>query len=151
VSARDKASGREQKITITASSGLSDTEIDKMVKEAEAHAAEDEKQKAAAETKNQAETTIFTAEKFMRDFAEKLPEDAKKQTQEGIDAVRKAEEGGDLDKIRAAVEALNQTIQTLGGRLYDQPGAGAQPGDQAAPGAGGSDGEDVVDAEFTEA
>ncbi len=151
VSARDKASGREQKITITASSGLSDTEIDKMVKEAEAHAAEDEKQKAAAETKNQAETTIFTAEKFLRDFADKLPEDAKKQTQEGIDAVRKAEEDGDLDKICAAVEALNQTIQTLGGRLYEQPGADAQPGDQAAPGAGGSDGEDVVDAEFTEA
>ncbi len=154
VSARDKASGREQKITITASSGLSDSEIDKMVKEAEAHAAEDEKQKAAAETKNQAETAIFTAEKFLRDFGDKLPEDAKTQTQEGIDAVRKAEEGGEVDKIKAAVEALNQTIQTLGGQLYEQPGAdGAPQGDQAAPGGeqGGSDGEDVVDAEFTEA
>ncbi len=151
VSARDKASGREQKITITASSGLSDSEIDKMVKEAEAHAAEDEKQKAAAETHNQAEAAIFTAEKFLRDFADKLPEDAKQQTQEGIDAVRKAEEGGDPDKIRAAVEALNQTIQTLGGKLYEQPGAGAPQGDQGAPGAGGNDGEDVVDAEFTEA
>ncbi len=152
VSARDKASGREQKITITASSGLSDTEIDKMVKEAEAHAAEDEKQKAAAETRNQAETTIFTAEKFLRDFADKLPEDAKTQTQEGIDAVRKAEEGGEIDKIKAAVEALNQTIQTLGGRLYEQPGAGAPQDDQGTPGdQGGSDGEDVVDAEFTEA
>ena len=153
VSARDKASGREQKITITASSGLSDSEIDKMVKEAEAHAAEDEKQKAAAETHNQAETAIFTAEKFLRDFADKLPEDAKTQTQEGIDAVRKAEEEGDVDKIHAAVEALNQTIQTLGGRLYEQPGAdGAPQGEQAAPGEqGGNDGEDVVDAEFTEA
>ncbi len=153
VSARDKASGREQKITITASSGLSDSEIDKMVKEAEAHAAEDEKRKADAETKNQAETAIFTAEKFLRDYADKLPEDAKQQTQELVDAVRKAEEGGDADKVRPAVDALNQHIQTLGGRLYEQPGEGAPQDDgaQDAPGAQGDDGEDVVDAEFTEA
>ena len=152
VSARDKASGREQKITITASSGLSDSEIDKMVKEAEAHAAEDEKQKAAAETHNQAEAAIFTAEKFLRDFAEKLPEDAKKQTQEGIDAVRKAEEGGDVDKIQSGGRRAEPDDPDARRQLYEQPGAGAPQGDQAAPGdAGRQDGEDVVDAEFTEA
>ncbi|MFN8449465.1 MAG: molecular chaperone DnaK [Anaerolineae bacterium] len=154
VSARDKATGREQKITITASSGLSDTEIDKMVQEAEKHAAEDAKRKEDAEIHNQAESTIFTAEKFLRDFGDKLPEDAKKQTQERIDALRKAEESGSADKIRAAVDALNQQIQTLGGSLYEQPGAaGAQPGAQPGgeqPG-NGDKGEDVVDAEFTEA
>ena len=150
VSARDKATGREQKITITASSGLSDSEIDKMVQEAEKHAAEDSKRKEAAELKNQAETSILTAEKFLRDFGEKLPEDAKKQTQERVDALRKAEEDGDADKIKAAVEALNQYVQTLGGQLYEQPDAapaGGAPGESGAPGA---EGEDVVDAEFTE-
>ncbi|MCC6804179.1 MAG: molecular chaperone DnaK [Anaerolineae bacterium] len=153
VSARDKATGREQKITITASSGLSDSEIDKMVQEAEKHAAEDSKRREQAEIHNQAESAIFTAEKFLRDFADRLPEDAKKQTQERIDALRKAEEGGDADKIRAAMDALNQHVQTLGGRLYEQPGAeGAQPGQQGGqPGGQGGSGEDVVDAEFTEA
>ena len=151
VSARDKATGREQKITITASSGLSDSEIDKMVQEAEKHAAEDAKRKEAAELKNQAETSILTAEKFLRDFAEKLPEDAKKQTQERVEALRKAEEGGDADKVRAAVEALNQYVQTLGGQLYEQPTAApSDGGSPGASGASGTEGEDVVDAEFTE-
>jgi molecular chaperone DnaK len=152
VSARDKATGREQKITITASSGLSDSEIDKMVQEAEKHAAEDAKRKEEAELKNQAETSILTAEQFIRDYGDKLPEDAKKQTQEHVDAVRTAEEGGDSAKIRAAVEALNQHIQTLGGKLYEQPASGA-PADGASDSQQGSangNGEDVVDAEFTE-
>ncbi len=148
VSARDKATGREQKITITASSGLSKSEIDKMVQEAEKHAAEDAKRKEEAELKNQAETSILTAEKFLRDFGDKLPEDAKTQTHERIDALRSAEQSGDATKIRAAADALNQHIQTLGGKLYEQPAA------EGAPGAGGSQqgpqGEDVVDAEFTE-
>jgi molecular chaperone DnaK len=151
VSARDKATGREQKITITASSGLSDAEIDKMVQEAEKHAAEDAKRKEEAELKNQAETSILTAEQFVRDYGNRLPEDAKKQTQEHIDAVRAAEESADPDKIRAAVEALNQHIQTLGGKLYEQPGA-TQDGaaGQQQQGGANANGEDVVDAEFTE-
>jgi molecular chaperone DnaK len=153
VSARDKATGREQKITITASSGLSDAEIDKMVQEAEKHAAEDAKRKEEAELKNQAESAIFTAEKFLRDFGDKLPEEAKTQTQERVEALRKAEEGGDADKIRAAVDALNQHIQTLGGSLYEQPGADGASGGEAPQGEApqGDKGEDVVDAEFTEA
>ncbi len=152
VSARDKATGREQKITITASSGLSDSEIDKMVQEAEKHAAEDAKRKEEAELKNQAEGAIFTAEKFLRDFSDKVPEDAKKQTQERIEAVRKAEEDGNADKLRAAVEALNQHIQTLGGKLYEQPEGATAGGENPPPGGSqGDGGEDVVDAEFTEA
>jgi molecular chaperone DnaK len=151
VSARDKATGREQKITITASSGLSDSEIDKMVQEAEKHATEDAKRKEEAEMHNQAETAILTAEKFLRDFGDKLPEDAKKQTQERVEALRKAMESNDATKIRTEIEALNQHIQTLGGKLYEQPSAAPeeqQPGAQQG-GQNGS-GEDVVDAEFTE-
>jgi hypothetical protein len=85
----DKATGRQQKITITASSGLSETEIDRMVKEAEKFASEDTKRKEAAEVKNNADSAIFAAEKVLRDFADRLPDDAKRQTQEKIDAARK--------------------------------------------------------------
>jgi molecular chaperone DnaK len=152
VSAADKATGRAQKITITASSGLSEAEIEKMVKDAEAHAAEDLKRKEEVEVKNTADSTIFSAEKVLKDFADKLPEDAKKQTQEKIDATRKAVEGGDLDKIKAATDALNQHIQTLGGSMYQQgasepaPGADPNAGQQQKPA-----GEDVVEGEYTEA
>src|SRR5690554_2411921 len=90
VSAQDKATGREQKITITASSGLTEEEIERMVKDAEQHAAEDARRKEEAEVRNQADSAVFAAEKFIRDYADRLPEDAKKQTQERVDAVRKA-------------------------------------------------------------
>lgn len=154
VSAQDKASGREQKITITASSGLKDDEIERMVKEAEAHAAEDARRKEIAEVNNQAESAIFSAEKLLRDFADKLPEDAKKQTQEHIDAIRKAQESDDLEKIRSAVDALSAHIQTLGGSMYQgEPAAAADSaGDNGASGGNSqTDDEDVVDAEFTDA
>ena len=152
VSAADKATGRAQKITITASSGLSEAEIDKMVKDAESHAAEDLKRKEQVEVKNTADSTIFAAEKVLKDFADKLPEDAKKQTQEKIDATRKAVESNDLDKIKAATDALNQHIQTLGGSMYQQGASEPAPG--ADPNAGGPQkpaGEDVVEGEYTEA
>ncbi|HVU13265.1 MAG TPA: molecular chaperone DnaK [Phototrophicaceae bacterium] len=150
VSARDKATGREQKITITASSGLSKSEVEQMVQEAERHAAEDVKRREEAEIKNKAESAVLTAEKFLRDFSEKLPADAKKTTQERIDAVRKAEESQDSAKINAAVDALNQHVQTLGGKLYEQPGPTAGGEGGANGGSNGPEGEDVVDAEFTE-
>ncbi|MBZ0285599.1 MAG: molecular chaperone DnaK [Anaerolineae bacterium] len=154
VSAQDKATGREQKITITASSGLSEAEIQKMVKDAESHATEDAKRKETAEVKNQADGALFSAEKVLRDFADKLPEDARKQTQEKMDGLRKAMEGDDLEKIKAATDALSQQVQTLGASMYQQPTAAA-PGteDGAAQGGNPQKGpdEDVVDAEFTEA
>jgi molecular chaperone DnaK len=153
VSARDKATGREQKITITASSGLKEEEIQRMVKEAEKFAAEDVKRKEAAELHNQAESTVFMAEKFLKDYGDKLPEDAKKQTQEKIDVIRKAQERNDQGDVKLAIDALSQYIQGLGGQMYEQPGAAA-PGAEQAGGEqkkkNGS-GEDVVDAEFTEA
>ncbi|MFO7321202.1 MAG: molecular chaperone DnaK [Chloroflexota bacterium] len=152
VSARDKATGREQKITITASSGLSEEEIQRMVKEAEQHAAEDARRKSQVEAMNQADSAIFTAENLLRDHGERLPEDGKKQAREKIDAVQKAKEGGDVTQIRAATDELMRYIQTLGASLYSQPGQGEpQSGSQQEGSKGGDSGEDVVDAEFTEA
>ena len=151
VSAQDKATGREQKITITAGSGLKEDEIQRMVKEAEKFASEDSKRKAQAEIRNQADSAIFSAEKLLRDFADRLPEDAKKQTQEKIEATKKALESNDVDRITAATDALSQHIQNLGASMYQQSG-GPQPGENGQQ-AGDSKkkGEDVVDAEFTEA
>ncbi len=152
VSAQDKATGRQQRITITASSGLNDNEIDRMVKEAEQHAAEAARRREVAEVKNHADGAIFTAEKLLRDYGERFPQEAKDKTHELIAAVRKAAEGDDTDTIKAATEALNQHIQTLGGSMYQDAGApdaaGAGSGGQAA---GSRPDEDVVDAEFTEA
>jgi molecular chaperone DnaK len=160
VSAVDKASGREQKITITAGSGLSEDEIEQMVKDAEQHASEDAQRKELVEANNQAESAIFSAEKMLRDFEDKLPDDAKTQTQEKIEAVRSAqkasEESGDPAPISAAVQDLTQYIQTLGGQMYEQPGAAE--GATSANGASSDDNknkspddEDVIDAEFTDA
>jgi molecular chaperone DnaK len=156
VSAMDKATGREQKITITASSGLSEAEIEKMVKEAEQHAGEDARRKETAEINNQAESAVFSAEKLLRDFDDKLPEDAKKTTTERIEAVRQAQSGGDSGAIKSATEALIQHIQSLGAQMYEQPEAPAEGGKQEQDGTNGSQkdsksDEDVIDAEFTDA
>jgi molecular chaperone DnaK len=150
VSAQDKATGREQKITITSGSGLKEDEIERMVEEAEKFRAEDAQRRESAEARNQAETTIFSAEKLLRDFADKLPEDAKTATQEKIDAVRSALEGEDTERITTTTEALAQQIQMLGGQMYQQTDA-APPTDSGGDDSGGSDDEDIVDAEFEEA
>lgn len=148
VSAKDKATGKEQKITITASSGLSDDEVDKMVQEAEKFASEDAERKEVAEVANQAESTIFQAEKLIRDYKDKLPEDAVKQTEEKIEGVRKAQADNNISEIKAATEALAQQLQSLGAQMYEdvQPAADAAGDGAAQP----DDDEDVIDAEFTE-
>ncbi len=151
VSAREKATGREQKITITASSGRSEAEIQRMVREAEAHASEDSRKTEQAEAHNQAETAVFNAEKFLRDFDDRLPEDAKTQTRERIASTQQAIDSNNLEGMKSAKQALMQHIQTLGGRLYEQPGAQGAPQDAAQGGQQRKPGEDVVDAEFTEA
>lgn len=148
VSAQDKATGRKQHITITASSGLSDNEIDTMIKEAEKHASEDAKRREMAEVNNHADSAVFAAEKLLRDYGDKIPETAKTITNERIQEVTKAKEGGDVAKIRAAVDALNAHLQTIGGQMYQQPdGAGDVNGNTT----GQQTGEDVIDAEFTDA
>jgi molecular chaperone DnaK len=155
VTAADKATSRSQHITITASSGLSDAEIERMRKEAEAHADEDLKRKELIEVRNHADNTIYTAEKTLRDLGDKVPADLKRQTEEGISTLRTIMSGEDVAGIRRTTEDLGQTIQKIGTAAYQgQPGpAAAGPNGPADGGAGpagtpGPGGEDVVDGEF---
>ncbi len=151
VSAKDMATEREQSITITASSGLSNEEVDRMVKEAEQFAAEDAKSREAAEINNQAEAAIFTAEKTLRDFDDKLPEDAKRETNEKIQAVRSAQTGDDLGTISQATESLVEYVQSLGAQMYQHVPPEENVSDDSASANGNThEEENVVDAEFTE-
>ena len=144
VSAKDKATGGEQAITITASSGLSDDEVDNMVSEAEKFASQDAERKERAEVDNQAESVIFQAEKLIREYRDKLPQEAVQQTEEKIEALRQAQTKDDIAEIKAATEALMQQTQTLGAQMYEET---APPGEQTAQTAADKD---VIDAEFTE-
>jgi molecular chaperone DnaK len=113
------------------------------------------------ELHNQADTAVFAAEKFLRDYGDKLPEDSKKTTRDRIEDVTKAKNSENVDQIRTTTEALTMWMQTLGGQMYEQPGAatgapgadgaGAGPNAGGPAGNGKASGEDVVDAEFTEA
>lgn len=157
VSARDKASGKEQKITITAGSGLSDDEVDRMVKEAEEYASEDAQRKESVEVRNQADSAVFSAEKFLSEYGDKIPEDAKKETQSKVDDLKAVKDEGDVATIREKTEALSQQLQALGAQMYQQEAGAAAPGAEQAAGdvdgaqsANGPEDEDVIDAEFTE-
>jgi molecular chaperone DnaK len=146
VKAKDKATGREQHITITASSGLNEDEIQKMVKEAEKFADEDKKRKEQQEIRNVADNTVYTAEKMLRDYADKLPEDAKKRTEEKAAAVRKAMESGDADEMKRTADDLMREIQSLGASMYqgEAPSGGPEAG---GPPPGG---DDVVEGEVVD-
>jgi molecular chaperone DnaK len=152
VTAQDKATGREQKITITASSGLSESEIERMVKDAEQHASEDAQRREQVEIRNQADAAVFTAEKALRDYAEQIPDDTRQTIESKIEAVRKALEGDSTDAIRQATDDLGTAIQQIGATMYGQPGMDGQqqyPGDEGGDYGEPSD-EDVIDGEFTE-
>ena len=136
VSAKDKGTGREQKITITASSGLSKEEVEKMTRDAEAHAAEDTKRKEGIEARNTADNLVYQAEKVMREHGDKVPADLKTQIEGKIAAVRSAMGGDDAAYIRRTTQELTEIMQKVGASVYQQPGA-PPPGGQAPPGAGG--------------
>lgn len=149
VKAVDKASGKEQKITITSSSSLSKEEIEKMKKDAEAHAEEDVKKKESIEVKNQADSLIFQTEKLIKDSGDKMKEENKKQLQEEVDKLKKVKDGDDIEAIKKAMEGMNEIAQKVGTAMYqDQAAAGAQG---AGEGQGGENSEKkdekVVDAE----
>ncbi len=153
VTALDKASNRSQHITITASSGLSESEIEKMKRDAEANAEVDRKRKELVEVRNNADNTIYTAEKLLKDNGDKVPGDIKKEVEDGISSLRGIMNEDDAERIRTATDALGQTIQKVGASMYQQPGANPQDGaNQADPNAGGTppegDAGDVVDGEF---
>jgi molecular chaperone DnaK len=153
VQAKDKGTGREQKITIQASGGLSDEDIDRMVKEAEANAADDQKRKDLIEARNSADSLAYQAEKTIKDNADKIDDASKADIQEKADALKVASTTEDLDDIRAKTEALSEAMMAVGSAIYGDPnaaegGAGFNPEDMAG-GAGMGD-DDVVDADFEE-
>lgn len=120
VKAVDKASGKEQSIRIEASSGLSDEEIEKMKKDAELHAEEDKKRKESVEVKNNAESTIYTSEKTLSEFSDKIDENAKKELEEKLEALKKIKDSDDLDAIKKATEELSQSAQKIGTEMYQK-------------------------------
>jgi molecular chaperone DnaK len=155
VSAKDKGTGKEQKITITASSGLSKDEVDRMMKEAESHAEEDRKRREEIETRNRADQAIYAAEKMIQDMGDKLAASDKTAVQTAIDALKSAVSSNDTAAMNRAMEQLTQAQHKAAEALYKQagpaePGAPNQgaPETGAAPG-GGSAG-DVIDAEVVE-
>jgi molecular chaperone DnaK len=154
VSAKDKGTGREQKIILQASSGLSKDEIEKMQREAELHADEDLKKREAIELKNLADSTAYQAERTLRDNADKIPTELKDDVEARIKDVREAIAAEDTDRTRTALDALSQSMQKIGEAVYGAAGAGpegAAPGpDGAGPEAPGASTEGTVEGEFRE-
>ena len=156
VSAKDLGSGKEQKISITGSSGLSKDEVDKMQKEAEAHAADDAKAKEGVEARNNADSLAYQCEKQLKDLGDKVPGNLKKDVEDLVTKVRDALKGSDTDAIKSATDALQAKFQEVSSELYKQASAQQAPpppqGDTADPGAtadaGAAKQGDVVDAEF---
>ena len=150
VKAKDLGTGKEQHITITASSGLSDKEIDQMVKDAEAHAAEDEKAKARVDLRNQADSTVFHTEKFLKENGDKIPSDKKAAVENAIEPLKEALKKDDDDTIKAEMEKLNEAMQAAATELYAKAQAEAQAQGGENPQGGGekqADG-DVIDADY---
>lgn len=145
VTASDKATGRSQDITITASSGLSDEEVEKMRKDAEEHADEDAKRKDLIEARNQADNTAYGAEKAIRDLGDKIPAEVKAEVEAAVAEVRKVLTTEDIDAIKKATETLNEVVQKIGASVYQEAPEGT-PAEGEAP----ADDDDVVEGEVTE-
>ncbi len=165
VTAQDKATGRSQNITITASSGLREDEVNRMKKDAEIHAEEDRKRKELIEVRNQADNMVYTAEKALRDLGDKVPADVRSKVEAEVAKVKQVHDTDNTEEIRKASDSLAQVIQQIGASVYQQQGPAAgggtppppPPGSDGGPGGpsggpgGGSSGEDVVDGEFRNA
>lgn len=136
--AHDKATGREQNMTITASSGLSKDEVERMRREADTHAAEDSKRRDEVEARNTADTMAYTAERTLREQGDKIPADIKVEVEGKIAAVRSALSGQDAEQMKRAAGELSQAMQKMGQAVYQQAGAGAGAGPGAGPGPGGA-------------
>jgi molecular chaperone DnaK len=154
VSAKDMATAKQQEITITASSGLSDSEIDQMVKDAESHADEDKKKREEVDLRNQADSAVFGAEKLLKDMEGKVPADDKAKVEAAMERVRETLKGDDTAEVRSAMEGLNGALNELSAKLYQQSGPQGQPGGgPGQPGGepegdGAGDKDDVVDADY---
>jgi molecular chaperone DnaK len=153
VSAKDRGTGREQSMTITGGSALSKDEIDRMVREAEDYAEEDRQRREAVEIRNQADSAVYTSEKFLSENADNINPDTKSEVEADVEALKKALEGDDTEAIKAAAAKLAESSQKMGSEMYANTGAeagAASGGETAGEGATGSAGEDVVDAEIVD-
>jgi molecular chaperone DnaK len=154
VSAKDLATNKEQGMTITGGSGLSKDEIDRMMKDAEAHAEEDRKRRDEAEIRNSAEAQQFATEKFLTEDGEKLPADKKAELESALEELKKALAGADFDAIKSAQEKVSRVASEAGGAMYaaQQAAAGAEGGEGATGATGGASATDdtVVDAEVVD-
>ncbi|MEU0059775.1 molecular chaperone DnaK [Streptomyces sp. NPDC006334] len=151
VSAKDLGTGKEQKMTVTGGSALPKDDIDRMVREAEQHAEEDRKRREAAETRNQGEQLVYSTEKLLKDNAERIPAEARSETETALAELKEKLKGEDTAAIRQAIDRTAQTAQKIGTALYQQSQAG-QPAGASADGGprGGSSDDDVVDAEIVD-
>jgi molecular chaperone DnaK len=152
VKAHDKGTGKEQKITITASSGLAKEEVDKMQREAEAHAAEDSQKRQDIEARNLADNLAYTAEKTLRDNKDKIPAELNTEVEGKVKAVKDALQGTDIEAIRKATQELNEAMQKVGSAVYQQQPPPPPPGGETPPGGEGGEGGDegTVEGEFRE-
>jgi molecular chaperone DnaK len=151
VSAKDKATGKEQQIRIQASGGLSDSDIDRMVKDAEAHAADDKKRKEAVEARNHADGLVHSTEKNLKEFGDKVPADQKTKIEADVKALKDVLDSGDAELIKSKTEALTASAMKLGEAMYKAQQEGAQgAGDAGAGTAHGQNADGVVDADFEE-
>src|SRR5699024_357495 len=152
VSAKDVGTNKEQSITIQSSSGLSDEEVEQMVKDAEENAEADKKRREEVDLRNEADQLIFTTDKTIKDLEDKVSEEEKSQAEAAKEELKTALEGEDLDEIKAKKEALEEQVQQLSVKLYEQM-AQEQQANEADAGAGAdanSAADDVVDAEYEE-
>jgi molecular chaperone DnaK len=155
VKAQDKGTGREQSVTITASSTLGKEEVERMVKEAEAHSAEDRAKREEVELRNQADHMIHQAEKVMKDNADKIPADVKTEVEGKLEALKSAAKGSDTKALQKQMDEFNEALQKIGTHIYQQGGADGAPSaaghvDGQESGAEKKKEDDVVDADYRE-
>jgi molecular chaperone DnaK len=153
VAAKDLATGREQKMTVTGGSSLPKQDIDRMVREAEQHAEEDRRRKEAAETRNQAESTVYQTEKLLRENSDKIPGDIRSRTEEALADVKEKLKGEDTGALRMATEKATAAAQEIGSALYARAQGESGETSTAGPGPAGSRedrDEGVVDAEIVD-
>jgi molecular chaperone DnaK len=151
VTAQDKATGREQSMRIVPSSGLSDSEIERMVQQAEQHREKDRQRQETVEARNAADSAVYSTEKLLKEQSDKIPEENKTQVKAKVETLKKALEGDDINAIRQATAELSGAVQELGASMYEDAGPPPPPQGEG-PGAGPADeGEDVIEGEFSEA
>jgi molecular chaperone DnaK len=157
VSAKDKGTGKEQSIRITASSGLSDEEINKMTQDAESHASEDQKRRQLAEAKNEADTLVYSVEKSLKDYGDKITEEEKQQINTALEKCKNLKDTtSDPDELKKANEELTTASHKIAEEMYKAGAAGAEAGAQQSEAEAGTEEaqkekEDVVEAEFEDA